>query len=257
MAIGRAIVREPQVFLMDEPLSNLDAKLRNQMRAEILLLRRRLDTTFVYVTHDQVEAMTLGDRIVVMKDGVIQQVGTPQEVFGHPSNQFVAGFIGTPQMNFLTGRLTKESGRFWVELGGYRVQLSDEKQERLFALDVQPQAVTCGVRPEQLRLADEGIPAEMGVFEMMGSAVHLHMKAMGQELVVVVPATDDEGNFRQSVPEGGRTCLQFHGNSVHLFDPETGDNLEFAPRKSAQPAAEPPAAPVQPEEAPAGTEPEA
>ena len=257
VAIGRAIVREPQVFLMDEPLSNLDAKLRNQMRAEILLLRRRLDTTFVYVTHDQVEAMTLGDRIVVMKDGVIQQVGTPQEVFGHPSNQFVAGFIGTPQMNFLTGRLTKESGRFWVELGGYRVQLSEEKQERLFALDVQPQTVICGVRPEQLRLAGEGIPAEMGVFEMMGSAVHLHMKAMGQDLVVVVPATDDEGNFRQSVPEGGRTCLQFHGNSVHLFDPETGANLEFAPRKPAQPAAEPSAAPVQPEEAPAGTEPEA
>ena len=257
VAIGRAIVREPQVFLMDEPLSNLDAKLRNQMRAEILLLRRRLDTTFVYVTHDQVEAMTLGDRIVVMKDGVIQQVGTPQEVFGHPSNQFVAGFIGTPQMNFLTGRLTKESGRFWVELGGYRVQLSDEKQERLFALDVQPQTVICGVRPEQLRLAGEGIPAEMGVFEMMGSAVHLHMKAMGQDLVVVVPATDDEGNFRQSVPEGGRTCLQFHGNSVHLFDPETGANLEFAPRKPAQPAAEPSAASVQPEEAPAGTEPEA
>ncbi len=257
VAIGRAIVREPQVFLMDEPLSNLDAKLRNQMRAEILLLRRRLDTTFVYVTHDQVEAMTLGDRIVVMKDGVIQQVGTPQEVFGHPSNQFVAGFIGTPQMNLLTGRLTKESGRFWVELGGYRVQLSEEKQERLFALDVQPQTVTCGVRPEQLRLAGEGIPAEMGVFEMMGSAVHLHMKAMGQDLVVVVPATDDEGNFRQSVPEGGHTFLQFHGNSVHLFDPETGANLEFAPRKPAQPAAEPPAAPVQPEEAPAGTEPEA
>ena len=250
VAIGRAIVREPQVFLMDEPLSNLDAKLRNQMRAEILLLRRRLNTTFVYVTHDQVEAMTLGDRIVVMKDGVIQQVGTPQEVFGHPSNQFVAGFIGTPQMNFLSGRLTKENGRFWVELGDYRVQLSDEKQERLFALDVQPQAIVCGVRPEQLRLAETGIPAEMGVFEMMGSAVHLHMKALGQELVVVVPATDDEGTFRQSVPEGGHTFLQLHGNSVHLFDPETGVNLEFAPKKPAQPAvpAEPqPQQPQQPE----------
>ena len=250
VAIGRAIVREPQVFLMDEPLSNLDAKLRNQMRAEILLLRRRLNTTFVYVTHDQVEAMTLGDRIVVMKDGVIQQVGTPQEVFGHPSNQFVAGFIGTPQMNFLSGRLTKENGRFWVELGDYRVQLSDEKQERLFALDVQPQAIVCGVRPEQLRLAETGIPAEMGVFEMMGSAVHLHMKALGQELVVVVPATDDEGNFRQSVPEGGHTFLQLHGNSVHLFDPETGVKLEFAPKTPAQPAvpAEPqPQQPQQPE----------
>src|SRR5574344_2074939 len=105
VAIGRAIVREPQVFLMDEPLSNLDAKLRNQMRAEIILLRRRLDTTFVYVTHDQTEAMTLGDRIVIMKDGFIQQVGTPQQVFDTPRNLFVAGFIGSPQMNFLKAKL--------------------------------------------------------------------------------------------------------------------------------------------------------
>ena len=139
VAIGRAIVREPKVFLMDEPLSNLDAKLRNQMRAEILTLRKRIDTTFVYVTHDQTEAMTLGDRIVIMKDGFIQQVGTPREVFAHPANQFVGGFIGTPQMNFFQGELLKENGRFWAQVGTYRVQLSDEKQERLFAADVQPQ----------------------------------------------------------------------------------------------------------------------
>jgi len=112
VAIGRAIVREPQVFLMDEPLSNLDAKLRNQMRAEILTLRERINTTFVYVTHDQTEAMTLGDRIVIMKDGVIQQVGTPQQVFVHPANRFVAGFIGTPQMNFFRGTLHCEDGVF-------------------------------------------------------------------------------------------------------------------------------------------------
>lgn len=254
VAIGRAIVREPQVFLMDEPLSNLDAKLRNQMRAEILLLRRRLDTTFVYVTHDQVEAMTLGDRIVVMKDGVIQQVGTPQEVFGHPSNLFVAGFIGTPQMNFFEGQLQKENGRFFVEAGGFRVQLSEEKQERLFACDVQPQAITCGVRPEQLRLADSGIPAELGVYEMMGSSVHLHMKALEQDIVVVVPATDDAGHFRDSVPESGKTWLQFHGNAVHLFDRETGENLEYARKKepetvaftpAEQPISAEPSAPVE------------
>lgn len=206
------------------------------------MLRRRLDTTFVYVTHDQVEAMTLGDRIVVMKDGVIQQVGTPQEVFGHPSNLFVAGFIGTPQMNFFQGQLLKENGRFWVEADGYRVQLSEEKQERLFACDVQPQTVTCGVRPEQLRLADSGIPAELGVYEMMGSSVHLHMRALEQDIVVVVPATDDAGHFRDSVPADGRTCLQFHGNAVHLFHLETGENLEY-PRKGK----EAPAAPETPE----------
>ena len=110
VAIGRAIVREPKVLLMDEPLSNLDAKLRNQMRAEIIKLRHRIDTTFIYVTHDQTEAMTLGDRIVIMKDGFIQQIGTPQEVFDHPANLFVAGFIGTPQMNFFDARLVKEGG---------------------------------------------------------------------------------------------------------------------------------------------------
>ncbi|MBR2067708.1 MAG: ATP-binding cassette domain-containing protein, partial [Solobacterium sp.] len=120
VAIGRAIVRSPQVMLMDEPLSNLDAKLRNQMRAEIIKLRQRIDTTFIYVTHDQTEAMTLGDRIVIMKDGFIQQIGTPQEVFNHPYNLFVSTFIGTPQMNlFHDAELVKENGKYAVKLGGY------------------------------------------------------------------------------------------------------------------------------------------
>ncbi len=133
VAIGRAIVREPKVFLMDEPLSNLDAKLRNQMRAEIIKLRERIDTTFIYVTHDQTEAMTLGDRIVVMKDGVVQQIGTPQEVFNHPHNLFVAGFIGTPQMNFFDAKLVKEGGKYVVAVGGMKVELSPEKQAALSA----------------------------------------------------------------------------------------------------------------------------
>ena len=124
VAIGRAIVRDPQVMLMDEPLSNLDAKLRNQMRAEIIKLRQRINTTFIYVTHDQTEAMTLGDRIVIMKDGFIQQIGTPQEVFNHPYNLFVAGFIGSPQMNFFDAKLLKQNGKYAVELGGYVVELS-------------------------------------------------------------------------------------------------------------------------------------
>src|SRR5699024_3012565 len=132
VAIGRAIVREPKVLLMDEPLSNLDAKLRNQMRAEIIKLRQRIDTTFVYVTHDQTEAMTLGDRIVIMKSGVVQQIGTPQEVFNTPCNLFVAGFIGTPQMNFFDASLLLTTeGQYAVEVGSVRVVLSDEKQENL------------------------------------------------------------------------------------------------------------------------------
>ena len=117
VAIGRAIVRDPQVFLMDEPLSNLDAKLRNQMRAEIIKLRQRINTTFIYVTHDQTEAMTLGDRIVIMKDGFIQQIGTPQEVFDQPANLFVAGFIGSPQMNFFDGELEKKDGKYQLKVG--------------------------------------------------------------------------------------------------------------------------------------------
>ena len=227
VAIGRAIVREPKVFLMDEPLSNLDAKLRNQMRAEILTLRKRIDTTFVYVTHDQTEAMTLGDRIVIMKDGFIQQVGTPREVFAHPANQFVGGFIGTPQMNFFQGELLKENGRFWAQVGAYRVQLSDEKQERLFAADVQPQQVTVGVRPEHLQLAKAGIPAELGVREMMGSSVHLHLTAMEQDVVAVVSGMDDSGHFMNDIPAFGQVFLSFHGNAVHLFDPASETNLEW------------------------------
>ena len=227
VAIGRAIVREPKVFLMDEPLSNLDAKLRNQMRAEILTLCKRIDTTFVYVTHDQTEAMTLGDRIVIMKDGFIQQVGTPREVFAHPANQFVGGFIGTPQMNFFQGELLKENGRFWAQVGTYRVQLSDEKQERLFAADVQPQQVTVGVRPEHLQLAKAGIPAELGVREMMGSSVHLHLTAREQDVVAVVSGMDDSGHFMNDIPASGQVFLAFHGNAVHLFDPASENNLEW------------------------------
>ena len=134
VAIGRAIVREPQVFLMDEPLSNLDAKLRNQMRAEIILLRKRIDTTFIYVTHDQTEAMTLGDRIVIMKDGYIQQVGTPQEVFETPKNLFVAGFIGSPQMNFLKAKLVQSGNGYSVELLGPNIPLNPDQNLTALAI---------------------------------------------------------------------------------------------------------------------------
>ena len=189
VAIGRAIVREPKVLLMDEPLSNLDAKLRNQMRAEIIKLRQRIDTTFIYVTHDQTEAMTLGDRIVIMKDGVIQQIGTPQEVFDHPTNLFVAGFIGTPQMNFFDAELVKEDGRYAVVLENARVELSEAKQANLARKQVQPGPITLGVRPEHISLAEDASQAVRGtvdVAEMMGSAVHLHVDACGRDTIVIL-----------------------------------------------------------------------
>ena len=163
VAIGRAIVRDPAVFLMDEPLSNLDAKLRNQMRAELIKLRQRIDTTFIYVTHDQTEAMTLGDRIVIMKDGFIQQIGTPQEVFDHPANLFVAGFIGTPQMNFFDARLIKQNGRYAVTLDGITVELADDKQARLSAKDVPEQDIVLGVRPDHIVLCADGVKGNVDV----------------------------------------------------------------------------------------------
>ena len=153
VAIGRAIVREPKVFLMDEPLSNLDAKLRNQMRAEIIKLRQRINTTFIYVTHDQTEAMTLGDRIVIMRDGFIQQIGTPQEVFNHPSNLFVAGFIGTPQMNFFDAELKKTGDKYSVVLYGAEFAISEEKQASLKAHGAAAGPVVLGVRPEHIMLS--------------------------------------------------------------------------------------------------------
>ena len=191
VAIGRAIVRNPAVFLMDEPLSNLDAKLRNQMRAELIKLRQRIDTTFIYVTHDQTEAMTLGDRIVIMKDGFIQQVGTPQQVFDHPANLFVAGFIGTPQMNFFDAELKRDGDKYTVEVCGEQVNLTEDKQAALLRNDVKSGPVTLGIRPEHIVLAKTGgIPARVDVSEMMGSSVHLHLTAAGHDAVVIVPTLD-------------------------------------------------------------------
>ena len=234
VAIGRAIVREPQVFLMDEPLSNLDAKLRNQMRAEILMLRERIDTTFVYVTHDQTEAMTLGDRIVIMKDGFIQQVGTPQEVFAHPANQFVAGFIGMPQMNFFSGDLVRNGDSYSVKIGEYMVSLSEEKQQRLLGRNVQSCPVTIGIRPEHLVLSETGIPARLGVHEMMGSSVHVHLTAMDHDVIAVVSGMDDAGHFMNVIPKAGETCLAFNGSVVHVFDPDTEENLEWGKHTNSE-----------------------
>ena len=219
VAIGRAIVRDPSVFLMDEPLSNLDAKLRNQMRAEIIKLRQRIDTTFVYVTHDQTEAMTLGDRIVIMKDGFIQQIGMPQEVFDHPSNLFVAGFIGTPQMNFFNAKLSKVTGKYAVSAGGITVELSEDKQERLNAKNVAEQDVTLGVRPDHIMLCADGIKGHVEVSELMGSSVHLHISTVdSKDVIVIVPTNGAAANF----PMGSEVNLIFGGNVAHVFS-----NLEW------------------------------
>ena len=242
VAIGRAIVRDPKVMLMDEPLSNLDAKLRNQMRAEIIRLRERINTTFIYVTHDQTEAMTLGDRIVIMKDGFIQQIGTPQEVFHHPYNLFVAGFIGSPQMNMFDAKLVKKNGKYAVNLNGYEVELSEDKQAALAANNVEEQEVTLGLRPEHIVLAEgNGVDAKINVHELMGSSVHLHVDTCGKEAIVIVNTMDMTGAEVAALSTGKQIKLDFGGNNCHVFGKETGINLEAvvkAPTSVAEVTAE-------------------
>ena len=224
VAIGRAIVRSPKVLLMDEPLSNLDAKLRNQMRAEIIKLRQRINTTFIYVTHDQTEAMTLGDRIVIMKDGFIQQIGTPQEVFDHPANLFVAGFIGTPQMNLFDAKLVKNSdGKYAVAIDGINVELAEDKQARLSAKNVPEQDVTLGVRPDHIMLCADGVKGTVDVSELMGSSVHLHISTHDHDVVVIVPTNGNAAHF----PMGSEVNMIFGGNVAHVFSKETEKNLEW------------------------------
>ena len=223
VAIGRAIVRSPKVLLMDEPLSNLDAKLRNQMRAEIIKLRKRIDTTFIYVTHDQTEAMTLGDRIVIMKDGVIQQVGTPQEVFDHPRNLFVSGFIGMPRMNIFDANLVKKGGKYAAAIGGIEVELSEDKQARLAALNVEEQEIALGVRPEHLTLkGDNLLKGTVDVSEMMGSEIHYHVSYEGQDVILIIPTLGNE-----TVAMGKEIGFTFSGSVAHVFSKETGKNLEW------------------------------
>ena len=204
VAIGRAIVRDPAVFLMDEPLSNLDAKLRNQMRAELIKLRERIDTTFIYVTHDQTEAMTLGDRIVIMKDGFIQQ-------------------IGTPQMNLFDAHLARKDGKYTVTVGSVTVELSEEKQQRLAAKDVAEQDVVLGVRPDHIMLCADGVKGKVDVSEMMGSSVHLHVTAEGKDVIVIVPTNGAAAHF----PAGSEVNMIFGGNVAHVFSKETEKNLEW------------------------------
>ena len=228
VAIGRAIVRDPAVFLMDEPLSNLDAKLRNQMRAEIIKLRQKINTTFIYVTHDQTEAMTLGDRIVIMRDGFIQQIGTPQEVFDHPSNLFVAGFIGTPQMNFFDAKLLKNGDVYSVEVCGAKIELPADKQAALKANGVEAQDITLGIRPDHITLCEGGeaaIAATVDVTELMGSTIHMHVNINGKDAIVILPTIDLSSDQKNGFIYGAKIQITFGGNVVHMFSKDTDKNL--------------------------------
>ena len=233
VAIGRAIVRNPAVFLMDEPLSNLDAKLRNQMRAEIILLRQKLNTTFIYVTHDQTEAMTLGDRIVIMRDGYIEQVGTPLEVFEMPRNIFVAEFIGAPKMNLIDTELKQDGQGYYVTPFGCRIPVDGEKGEELKKKGISSRKISLGVRPEHIVLAPDGapgaIPCKVEVNEMMGSELHLHVFTEdGTRLIVRVPTISLDFDQRREMVSGKQLYITFEGKVMHFFDKDSGLNLIYA-----------------------------
>ena len=232
VAIGRAMVRDSKVFLMDEPLSNLDAKLRNQMRAEIILLREKIDSTFVYVTHDQTEAMTLGDRIVIMKDGLIQQVGTPDEVFDHPANLFVAEFIGAPKMNIMRTQLIEENGKYFVTPYGARMEVDGENGRLLKEKGITSREVILGVRPEHISLLAEAsentIDSTILVNEMMGSELHLHVRTPdGEKLIARTPTVNLSHEERARMHTGYPLHLTFPGKVMYFFDTETQQNLLY------------------------------
>uniref|UniRef100_Q07KB8 ABC transporter related n=1 Tax=Rhodopseudomonas palustris (strain BisA53) TaxID=316055 RepID=Q07KB8_RHOP5 len=213
VAMGRAIVRDPQVFLFDEPLSNLDAKLRVAMRTEIKELHQRLKTTTVYVTHDQIEAMTMADKIVVMHDGIVEQIGAPLDLYDRPDNKFVAGFIGSPAMNFLDGHLKVNGGAPWVETAsGAKLPLTKAPA----ASNGRP--VSYGIRPEHLEFADDGIAAEVVVVEPTGSETQIVARVGTQELIAVF-------RERHTVGPGDRIHLRPRADLAHLFDHDSGQRL--------------------------------
>ena len=217
VALGRAMVRNPAVFLLDEPLSNLDAKLRTAMRSEISRLHKRLQTTFVYVTHDQTEAMTMGDRIVVMKDGIIQQNDTPQNLYDFPCNLFVAGFIGSPQMNFLDAVITEQGGTYCVQICGSTIPLSARMDKAALA-PYAGKTVVLGIRPEDIGAAPAGakghLDAKIEIAELMGAEINLHLDCQGSKLVVRAASTFPGR-------EGDMAALTLDTEKIHLFDKET------------------------------------
>jgi multiple sugar transport system ATP-binding protein len=213
VAMGRAIVRDPQVFLFDEPLSNLDAKLRVQMRTEIKELHQRLKTTTVYVTHDQIEAMTMADKIVVMHDGIVEQIGAPLELYDKPANMFVAGFIGSPAMNFFQGKVVANGKAAFETAGGVELPLPGR------IANGHGQPAVYGVRPEHFSIADDGAPGEVVVVEPTGSEIQVFAKIGGQEITAVFR---ERHNFKP----GDKIRLKPDPRLVHLFDAPTGKRLD-------------------------------
>ncbi len=231
VAIGRAMVRNPKVFLMDEPLSNLDAKLRNEMRAEIIKLRQRINTTFMYVTHDQTEAMTLADRIVIMKDGYVNQIGTPQELFDRPVNLFVAGFIGMPVMNFFKGsKLLLEGGKYFAEIRGEKFELSDFQQKALKAKGAKPTGIVAGVRPQHITVGAGKLSAKIEVSEMMGTEYNIHALSGDDAVVMVIPTV----GLKADVSMGTTVNFDIDPDLIQLFDEESGNNLIWYDEESAK-----------------------
>ena len=223
VAMGRAIVREPKVFLMDEPLSNLDAKLRVQMRVEIAKLHQRLKATIIYVTHDQVEAMTLGTRIVVMKDGIMQQVASPITLYNEPDNLFVAGFIGSPQMNFIDAVAQKEGNDVYLAFSGQKVLLPAEKAQKLVDGGYIGKEVILGIRPEDIhatstsieRFPQDVVTADVNVTELLGADMHLYLIIGDDDNIIATVSA------RQQIKAGDRLKLAFDPAHIHIFDKET------------------------------------
>lgn len=221
VAIGRAIVRNPKVFLMDEPLSNLDAKLRNEMRTEIIKLHKRLQTTFIYVTHDQTEAMTLGDRIVIMKDGFVQQIASPQEVYDNPANEFVATFVGTPQMNLFDAELIMEDDEYMLVLNGRKMNISDKHKEILKLKGIKPQPIRMGIRPENIMISEktsESFEINVDVSELMGHEILIHSKLYNSHIII-------KAQSRSNIKADDKINISFITDELHLFERETGYNL--------------------------------
>ena len=225
VAVGRAIVRHPKVFLFDEPLSNLDAKLRVQTRAELNKLHQRLGTTFIYVTHDQMEAMTMATRIAVMKDGLLQQVDTPPMLYDHPANVFVAGFIGSPSMNFFDATLVEQDGKLFVDGGTFKLEVPESKKADYVAYKGKP--VIFGIRPENIFAAQYPAPditpapmkAEVDVTELMGNEIFLYLLTGSKQFVARV-------DHRTQARAGDQIDVLVNMDSMHLFDPQTEKTLD-------------------------------
>lgn len=214
VALGRAIVRNPKVFLMDEPLSNLDAKLRVEMRAELSKLHNELDTTFIYVTHDQTEAMTMGTRICVMYDGIVQQVADPQTIYDEPANVFVGGFIGSPQMNFVDSEIIEKEGKVFVKVFNHMIELSETNAKIVRDQGYVGKEVIFGARPEHAFLSEDGLKAKVEVTELLGSETYVYIKVDGEDIVIRIDPD-------HKIEVGEEIVVDFRESKIHAFDKET------------------------------------